>query len=690
MRQPDNLPAVQQTYIGFAGGFDTVTPPLDVPPGFVRSAQNFEIDINGGYNTTWGYERKDGQAAPSDATYSILTCTITGTVNIGDVLTDNAATSYGTVIALPSGKAVLTKVTGVFATGNIKVGATVVGTCTGPVAVGGATSQLLHAQYTNLAADVYRALIAAVPGSGAILGLGWLNDVLYAWRNNAGASAAVMYKTTSSGWSAVSLGRELAYTSGGTYVVAVGDTITGATSGATAVVTGVALASGTWAAGTAAGRFTFASQTGTFQAENLNVGANLNVATIAGNSSAISFAVPSGRFKCIVENFGGGATTAKMYGCDGKNRAFEFDGTTLIPIATGMTTDTPHQIWAHKNQLFLAFAGSAQHSGPGTPFAWSVVSGAGELAVGDTITGFMSEPGSTNSGALGIYSPNRICILYGTGSSDWNLTTYKDQNAGAIANSVQRMTDTVMFDHRGITTLAASQNFGNFSAATLSRRVHTWLTDKRTKTTDSCIARNKSQYRLFFNDGYALYCTFDNNKLLGMMPVLFPNVVRNCLSVEMNDGSEAIFFGSDDGMVYQMEKGTSHDGAAINAHLTLAWANIKSPGILKSFKRVSFEVSGSGYAEFTFGYSLGYSSAEISQPSEVTATPNLTGSTWDSGVSWDQAGVVWDGQTLAPSRCDMPGNAENVSLSIRSNSDYFAPLKFSGALIDYIPRRRVR
>ena len=73
----------------------------------------------------------------------------------------------------------------------------------------------------------------------------------------------------------------LAFTSGGTYVIAVGDTITGATSGATASVGVVTVSSGSWAGGDAAGNLTLRRLTGTFQAENLNVGANSNVATIA-------------------------------------------------------------------------------------------------------------------------------------------------------------------------------------------------------------------------------------------------------------------------------------------------------------------------------------------------------------------------------------------------------------------------
>jgi hypothetical protein len=74
----------------------------------------------------------------------------------------------------------------------------------------------------------------------------------------------------------------VALTSGGTYEIEVGDTVTGATGAATAYVAGVSLSSGSWAGGDAAGTLTLRGVTGTFQAENLDVGINSNVATIAG------------------------------------------------------------------------------------------------------------------------------------------------------------------------------------------------------------------------------------------------------------------------------------------------------------------------------------------------------------------------------------------------------------------------
>lgn len=63
----------------------------------------------------------------------------------------------------------------------------------------------------------------------------------------------------------------------------VGDTIAGATSTQTAVVVDVVLESGTWAGGDAAGDVVVKLVSGAFSAENLNVGSDLNIATIAGD-----------------------------------------------------------------------------------------------------------------------------------------------------------------------------------------------------------------------------------------------------------------------------------------------------------------------------------------------------------------------------------------------------------------------
>ena len=88
--------------------------------------------------------------------------------------------------------------------------------------------------------------------------------------------------------------RFIAFTSGGTHEVLVADTLTGATSGATAVVQEIVVTSGTWGGGDAAGWFILITQSGTFQSETLNEGANTNVCTI-GSDTSVSMAAPAER-----------------------------------------------------------------------------------------------------------------------------------------------------------------------------------------------------------------------------------------------------------------------------------------------------------------------------------------------------------------------------------------------------------
>ena len=101
--------------------------------------------------------------------------------------------------------------------------------------------------------------------------------------NAAGLSYAT-YDASASGQ------RTVAFTSGGTYEILPGDTITGATSTSTARVVAVTLSSGTWAGGDAAGTLTLDTRSGALQAENLDVGGNSNVATIGGDSTAVAAA----------------------------------------------------------------------------------------------------------------------------------------------------------------------------------------------------------------------------------------------------------------------------------------------------------------------------------------------------------------------------------------------------------------
>lgn len=657
---------------------------LSLPPGVCRAASNFEHSITGGYTRIAGYDRYDGRPNPSDATYLLLTITVSAAINIGDTITGNSSAATGKVIAIDGDQYAVTRVSGTFLVNEIvKVGGVTKGTIT--TILGIESDPLTDAQYRLLAADDYRADIQAVPGSGSILGVAFYDGVVYAWRNNSGGTAANMYKSTSSGWTQVALGSELQF-DGGTGEILDNQTVTGATSGATGVVKRVVLESGTWGAGTATGRLIFATITGAFQNnENLQVG-GVTKAVADGTQAAITLA-KDGRVETTVANFGGGTTSKRLYGCDTKNRAFEFDGTTYVPLATGMSPDTPTHIAFHKQHLFLSFNHSLQFSSLGNPYQWSPLLGAGELAMNDIITNLVVMPGDQSTGALGVYTRSDTSILYGTDSSTFKLTNF-NTGTGAIAYTAQVLDQAYVLDDRGVIGLNATLNYGNFTPTSLTMNLRPFVQIRRNLATASVVNREKSQYRVFFSDGTGLYLTILNGKYLGAMPVQFSHPVTCAVEGEKPDGTETCFFGSTNGFVYRLDVGTSFDGGIIPASFNLVINAIGSPRILKRYRKASVEMSGDSYAEFAFGYDLGYRSESISQPLDQDIVNNLrAGYYWD-GFVWDN--FVWDGSDVSPAEVEVNGTAENIAVRFTSVSNLFQPFTVNSVILHYTPRRGLR
>ena len=319
------MPAPQVNYdlVYLKGGLDLITPTLALPAGVAREAFNFEASITGGYTRISGYERYDGQPAPSNATYTALRATITGAISVGDVIVGGTSGESGTVIAVVDDDVYYTKATGIFtASETLEVSSVPQGTVASLSPAGTLTTQQ-QAQYLNLAADVYRTDIGAVPGSGPIRGVIELQNTVYAWRDNVGVTAMAIYKSSTSGWTNVPLGFEMAFNTG-TAEIFQGDTVTGATSGFSAVITRVVLESGSWGAGTAVGRLVFASATGSFTpTENLQVLAATKAVCVAAQT-AITL-LPGGRVEMVLGNFGGVNNQLRAYGADSVNRGFEFE-----------------------------------------------------------------------------------------------------------------------------------------------------------------------------------------------------------------------------------------------------------------------------------------------------------------------------------------------------------------------------
>jgi hypothetical protein len=685
------LPTIEYATIEFKGGLDQVTPVLRLDPGVPRDALNYECAITGGHTRIGGYERYDGRFKPADATYSIIQ--VTGFANVpsvGQTLTGQTTGTTATIVAVDEAKnymAVTLIVGAGFSTSEIvKVGTTTIGVATIVTVFVNARSNSI---YLNAAADVYRALIAAPPGSGAIRGVfsmvnGNVHEV-FAFRNNAGGTACVLHKASVSGWTVVPYLHEVAFT-GGSVAPTEGLTITQGANSAT--VRRVMVESGTWGGGTAAGRLIITAPTpGNFSAGALTTGGTL---TLAGAQTAITM-LPSGTFEFDVGNFSGAAGTQRIYGCDGSNRCFEFDGVTLAPIKTGLTTDAPTHIAVHQNHLFVSYKSSVLHSGIGTPFNFTALAGAAEYGTSFVVTGFKVQPGAQDTPSILITLTHGLRIMYGSaaaGSNPFRLVNFHTETGGA-ARSLQTLDRSYFLGATGVLDLARVQEFGNFAAASLTFSMQPYVESKRTLVSASCTHKTKSQYRLFFSDGSGLYLTIVNGKPVGAMPILFPNPVTCAFNGQLSNGVEVIYFGSTNGMVYQLERGSSFDGEAIDYYLTPNWASMKSPRILKSYRKASLEMYGDSYAEVVFSYHRGYSSPEYAEQSGITYASNFQGvPRWDSGITWDA--FVWDGSTLGPTEIEVSGDGENIRGRLGGSSDYIYPFTVSSLTFSYIPRRGIK
>lgn len=680
------LPSVSHDLVRLEGGLDLVTPTLQLKPGVLRDSLNYEVSVNGGYSRIPGYERFDGRAKPADASVSGLVVSAVTGLAAGDTVNGQTSGATARVIGVSGLSVYLTLVTGTFQLGeNLREGVSVVGTITAlssPI-----TDARAAAVYQVAAADVYRASIAAVPGEGPVRGVAYYKNDVYAWRNNAGNTAMVMHKATPAGWVAVSLGYELVFDTGLPAGILAGDTVTDSGSGATGVVAKVVIQSGDFSSSDAAGRLILSSTTGAFVSGNfLRVGGT-NRATARGVATAITLQ-PNGRVETDTGNLGGlGSTGTKLYGCDGVNRGFEFDGTTYVPIVTGMLVDAPTKVKVHSLHLFFAFGASLQFSGLGTPYIWSPLLGAGELALDDVCTNLVIQPGAQTTAALAVYVRNQTYVLYGTSAADWNLTTYS-QDTGALAYSAQNVGKTFALDDRGVVDLQTSQAYGNFASATLTENIRPYLSTRRNRVTASGKNREKSQFRLFFSDGYGLYLTIVNGKFKGAMPVYFPNDVTCSCDGETPDGNETSFFGSSNGMVYRLDVGPNFDGAEIQAVGLLVYNSEGNSRINKHYRRGSIELTGNAYAEFMVGYNLEYGDAtRVDQGSPLAYANNFSAPLWDA-FTWDA--FVWDGLNLSPSEVDIRGNARNIAVRFDCQSNFVESFTLNSLILHYTARRAVR
>jgi hypothetical protein len=541
-----------------------------------------------------------------------------------------------------------------------------------------ANSALEEAQALLGAADVRRALIAAPAGSGPVRGVCQFGAVVYAFRDNTGATAGQLYKSTVAGWALVDLGEEVAFTNAN---ISVGDADALTQGAVTATIKRVVLETGSLASGVNTGRLVISGRAGgafTAAAATSTGGGTL---TLGGAQTSITLPA-GGRYQFDIYNFFGQLSAARLYGCNGVGPAFEFDGVTLVTLKTGAATDTPKFIKANRKYLYVAQGSSLMNSSVGNPYRWIAGEGSTEIAVGDTITGICSLTGSS----LGVMSRNSSNALTGSSTADWSLQSIRG-DVGAVPYTLASMSDTFMLDDRGITSITAVQTYGNFADATLSKKVQPIIDKLRTKVLGAYVARQKGHYVLLMTDGATLTMGFSGGQLTGFMQGQLGFTPSCVWSGEDDTGVERIFMGGTDGMVYEMERGSSFDGASIESFLKIYYYNSKSPRIRKRYRKLVLEMSAVLYAAVRFQGEYSYGNPDIEQTRSDSVSVIGSGGSWDVN-QWES--FYWDAQDVSQPEVSLDGTGLNMALSFYSDTALDFGHTLQGAIIHYTLRRQQR
>jgi hypothetical protein len=618
------------------GGLDMVTPVEKMPPGRAIDCLNYE-PTSSGYRRLIGFERYDGSVSPSSTLFYRynFTAGLVAGLAAGDRFFNGPNLGVVIAITVTSGSFGAGNAAGYFIAAMYAIPATTASngitqypthttraTRNGAPAVEPSTPALIAA-----APALIRASIIAVPGSGPVRAVFEWDGDMYAIRDNAGGTAGVVNAigpaisiqsyAPFAGWSSIFPTYEMAFTEGGkdtlvkpTMGVAYSDISNNLTP-----IWRINKTSGEWESGTAAGYIYLNSAMPSWTAgEYLGTQAAPSTRIFRVTATPSLVALPaSGTYHHITHNFYGADDLKRAYFVSGGAPAFEVGdypggaGIQTAPIHTGMPVDTPTRISEYRNHLFLSFpGGSVQFSAPGQPLTWNAIVGAGEIGIGDDAVDFINIPN-----ALGILGEESIHVLYGHNISDFQLDPLT-RDAGALPHTAQHIGRAIYMDNRGVRSLDATQAWGNFTTGAVSIMISPFLEAKRRASIEpvaSWVSRTGTQYWVIFEDGTGFVIYLGKKYPEAMLFDL--GITVTCATSTEDDGVERIFVGADNGFVYELNKGTSFDGAAIPHYIQLPYNAFSNPESDKQVHHISAELETPG-EEVSLNVTLSYNDGEES------------------------------------------------------------------------------
>ena len=627
------MPQSTQTVL-LRGGLNIVTPAIAVPPGMATAAMNYEPDVSG-YRRLVGYERFDGQPSPS----------------AGSDTADIAAR---------------------------------------------------------------RALIAEVPGTGPVRGVHVYDGALYAFRDTVGGEGR-MWKSSASGWEEQTPDSYVVTFTTGTAQFEEGEVLVGGTSAATATIKRLVIRSGTFTGGDASGYLVVNNLTGTFQGEIGTSDSGSATLTVFDGARLLA----GGRYDGVVHNFYGASKRPRLYFANGVDTAKEWDGEVLAPILTGNDAgpldeisfllaangdflladngdflildgeyDRPVHIGQFRNHLFLSFdAGSIINSGIGEPLDYRAIVGAAEIAFGSEITGFLTSA----STAFVVFGQSRVKYITGNDSSDFLMLPISDRS-GAVQWTAQMAGEQPMYlDEGGLRKLGTTSAFGDWRMGSVTQAVEPYFAAKKAAgaaAVATMTMRAKDQYYLFYDDGSGLV-VYLGRKAPEAMPFKLPVTPFCACSGELDVAEgERHFIGCEDGFVYEMNRGTSFDGASVEAYIRLHWNTLGAPSQDKRFHKATVDVDTPDDVELGVAFAVDYAIA--GNPGGAQQDIDVDQGSQSLIPFDDFASVNWSQATQGMVEAWLDGIGRSLGVTIVSEHTNEAPHVLQALTVNFSPRRMHR
>lgn len=405
-----------------------------------------------------------------------------------------------------------------------------------------------------------------------------------------------------------------------------------------------------------------------------------------------------GRYEIITYNFEGASSSAIMLGVSGTNKAFTYDGVTYTEIDIEGDTNFPIHIVAMNNYLFLGMeSGNLYWSVVGDPTDFTSLNGAGYLGVGGPIKGLHEATGGT----LIIRMEGRISVLTGNSPTSWAARSLRtnDESIGGEAYSAVQYGNWYYLDERGVMELGATESYGDFASNLVSMSVTRWLSGRTKAVRGVLVSKEKRQIRWLFNNPAGsdttevLTMRFGREGPEGFTTQKYLHGVNcTCFGVlGVATEENAMFFGTNDGFVMRLDKGSSFDGEDIESFIQLPYWHLDTPQMRKHFKRIIFTTEANGSAVLQmrpfFNYSDPDAARHIARDVEISGS----GSLWDQSF-WNQANwnsFFWASMPVLDGRFDVTGTGKNLSVFIYNKSTC-APFTIYEALIQYTLRGMYR